>query len=61
VTETCSASAFRGGIGQLCTGSFKGSLRLLPKAHYLSTVSGGGYIGAWLKASCDGTLKDMAA
>ena len=25
---------------------------LLKKLHYLSTVSGGGYIGAWLSASC---------
>ena len=25
---------------------------LLKKIHYLSTVSGGGYIGAWLSASC---------
>jgi hypothetical protein len=25
---------------------------LLKKVHYLSTVSGGGYIGAWLSASC---------
>jgi len=25
---------------------------LLSKVHYLSTVSGGGYIGAWLSASC---------
>src|ERR1700752_4965542 len=25
---------------------------LLKKIHYLSTVSGGGYIGSWLSASC---------
>jgi hypothetical protein len=25
---------------------------LLQKIHYLSTVSGGGYIGAWLTANC---------
>src|SRR5262249_55177159 len=28
------------------------SIDLLNKIHYLSTVSGGGYIGAWLSASC---------
>ena len=27
-------------------------LGLLKKMHYLSTVSGGGYIGAWLSANC---------
>jgi len=27
-------------------------LGVLKKAHYLSTVSGGGYIGAWLSANC---------
>ena len=26
--------------------------RLLSKFHYLSTVSGGGYIGSWLSANC---------
>ncbi len=31
--------------------SLKGC-QLLPKFHYLSTVSGGGYIGAWLSANC---------
>ena len=25
---------------------------LLSKVHYLSTVSGGGYIGSWLSANC---------
>ncbi len=25
---------------------------LLSKVHYLSTVSGGGYIGGWLSANC---------
>ena len=25
---------------------------LLTRIHYLSTVSGGGYIGAWLSANC---------
>src|SRR5262245_58960580 len=25
---------------------------LLNKVHYLSTVSGGGYVGAWLSANC---------
>jgi hypothetical protein len=28
------------------------SLGLLDKVHYLSTVSGGGYIGSWLTANC---------
>lgn len=28
------------------------NIDLLNKIHYLSTVSGGGYIGAWLSASC---------
>lgn len=28
---------------------------LLPKFHYLSTVSGGGYIGGWLSANCHWT------
>jgi hypothetical protein len=28
------------------------NIDLLSKMHYLSTVSGGGYIGAWLAASC---------
>src|SRR5437868_4990797 len=25
---------------------------VLPRFHYLSTVSGGGYIGSWLSANC---------
>ena len=27
-------------------------LNLLDKFHYLSTVSGGGFVGSWLRANC---------
>jgi hypothetical protein len=35
--------------------------KLLPKFHYLSTVSGGGYIGGWLSANCHWTRNWLAA
>jgi hypothetical protein len=34
---------------------------LLPQFHYLSTVSGGGYIGAWLSANCYRTRRWLEA
>jgi hypothetical protein len=36
-------------------------LGLLKRIHYLSTVSGGGYIGAWLSANCKRTADRKAA
>ena len=36
-------------------------LKMLPRFHYLSTVSGGGYIGAWLTAWLHRSGNDVAA
>jgi hypothetical protein len=49
--------AFSGGgirSATFCLGVLEGlkKLGLLKHVHYLSTVSGGGYIGAWLSANC---------
>lgn len=41
-------------------GVMQGLARVLPRFHYLSTVSGGGYIGAWLTAWLHHSGNDVA-